>query len=837
MYNRILLLLFQIFLISICNTDNEYMKIIHFDYTNIEKSNISIIKNEFIRIFKSVDYYLGLLFKKNEAKDYNYYNKMYRDLTQHKLKCGLNKLIIFNKKSLIQKDISFLIIPKLEKKAKIKEYSFRKTICKDEYSIPRVITLIFQYKDENILENILKNETEKNYIFSNITQLIFGNIILELHNLKRNKLISAFPEKYLYFTSYKKFMNLTKQDEITFYDNFLYIGNYSYWPVMPYFNDYLSKEYKKEDSIKLSFTEITLNLLTEYPYEVSHCDLLYYKRKKCFRIDQKCLDDCSIEKYFIEYYIDEKNRRLICNLKTGDDLKNQKCGYLYGNVNYHEFMESKNFKENINSNEIQKLLLLNPSPKCPKKHPRTIFFEYMDYYRDDPYYYMKNKISVEYLELKEPNYYVIGKIDKEKSYMAKYRCFVRNNILTKNVPDWNYNVYWDSYPSLDKYNDRGIFFEYNKYQLYGKFPDENINKYDIYIFYNKLKSKYPNDYNYLLETYLWPEEKNKINNKFKNYNYNSDNVWIIKRENEIEINNNDDKNIYPHIFIDLNEIKEKNEKYTINKYLTNPLLINNKKFSMKTFVLVTGFSPLKIYFYRDGYLTFSQSNFTLNKNNLKDNCIHISSEKNEFKCDKNNNSEYIYEDSLFDEKCFIWNFLNFERYCKKKNIDYNMIVNQMEDIIIKTFISLNSDIINKIKKLKIKDRNMFQLFTFDFILDTNNKVYLIDIDKNPSLNSKHLVPVYIYDHLITDILNIVGVVPYSHVDLHKTLDKNIYNYENELFENIDDALCEFTRQKGVFKLLFPLKDNINIYKKYFETIIDENKMLWDKLLKSNVNYE
>ena len=161
----------------------------------------------------------------------------------------------------------------------------------------------------------------------------------------------------------------------------------------------------------------------------------------------------------------------------------------------------------------------------------------------------------------------------------------------------------------------------------------------------------------------------------------------------------------------------------------------------------------------------------------------------------------------------------------------------MKDIIIKTFISVNADIINKIKKLKIKDRNMFQLFTFDFILDTNNKVYLIDIDKNPSLNSKHLVPVYIYDHLISDILNIVGVVPYSHEDLQKPWDENIYNYENEISENIDDALCEFTRQKGVFELVFPLKKNINSYKKYFDKIIDENKMLWDKLLNSDVNYE
>ena len=256
-------------------------------------------------------------------------------------------------------------------------------------------------------------------------------------------------------------------------------------------------------------------------------------------------------------------------------------------------METKSFKENINSNEMQKLLLLKPSPKCPTSHPRTIFFEYMDYYRDDPYYYMKNNINVEYLELKDPKYFVIGKIDKEKSYMAKYRCFVRNNILTKILPDWNYNVYWNTYPSLDNSNDRGIFFEYNKYQLYGKFPDENINKYDIYSFYNKLKNKCPSDYNYLLEKLLCPEEKNAINIKFKNYKYNPDNIWILKREKEIEIDNN---NNYPHIFTGLKEIKGNNEKYIINRYLTNPLLINNKKFSMKTFVLVTGFSPLKYIF-------------------------------------------------------------------------------------------------------------------------------------------------------------------------------------------------------------------------------------------------
>ena len=239
---------------------------------------------------------------------------------------------------------------------------------------------------------------------------------------------------------------------------------------------------------------------------------------------------------------------------------------------------------------------------------------------------------------------------------------------------------------------------------------------------------------------------------------------------------------------------------------------------MKAFVLVTGFSPLKIYLYRDGFLIFSQNEYILNDTNLNDSCIHISSEKNELKCMKKNknkkNNTRLYEKSLYEENCTIWNFLNFERYCKRNDIDFQHIMNQTKDIIIKTFISLSDEIINKYKTSN--DRNMFQLFTFDFIIENNFQLFLIDLDKNPKLNSKHLVPIYIYDHIFSDILNIVGIVPFHHENINKTYDV-ISNkiYKNEIEENVGEAICEFGRPRGMFELVFPNKNNIDIYKKYF----------------------
>jgi hypothetical protein len=43
------------------------------------------------------------------------------------------------------------------------------------------------------------------------------------------------------------------------------------------------------------------------------------------------------------------------------------------------------------------------------------------------------------------------------------------------------------------------------------------------------------------------------------------------------------------------------------------MLINQKKITMKPFAFITVFSPLKIYFYWDGYLFFSQKNYLLNE--------------------------------------------------------------------------------------------------------------------------------------------------------------------------------------------------------------------------------
>ena len=60
------------------------------------------------------------------------------------------------------------------------------------------------------------------------------------------------------------------------------------------------------------------------------------------------------------------------------------------------------------------------------------------------------------------------------------------------------------------------------------------------------------------------------------------------------------------------------------------------------------------------------------------------------------------------------------------------------------------------------------------------------------------------------------------------------NKENNLNDNVDEsinnAFCEFSRPIGDYELIFPLKENIDKYKKFFGNINEENEKFW-KIIK------
>lgn len=69
-------------------------------------------------------------------------------------------------------------------------------------------------------------------------------------------------------------------------------------------------------------------------------------------------------------------------------------------------------------------------------------------------------------------------------------------------------------------------------------------------------------------------------------------------------------------------MQKKKQSKVVQKYVERPLLIGNKKFDLRQWVLVTSWEPLDVYVFDTAYLRLCTSTFTLN--DLSDVYRHLS---------------------------------------------------------------------------------------------------------------------------------------------------------------------------------------------------------------------
>ena len=467
--------------------------------------------------------------------------------------------------------------------------------------------------------------------------------------------------------------------------------------------------------------------------------------------------------------------------------------------------------DNVEDFLRNKYFILIPGKNCGKREIKTFFFKPEHSYKFIKF--KKKDISLKLILSKQetpPTVYVGNMTNIRKKFLMQAG-FTLNSKMGLN------NLYMTPYYINSKFKEGINNFILNKFQKINRFFDyeEYVSKSLIYNNYKRFKDRYPDDYKYLLETYSYPEQKDIIETKFKNYIINKSNcLWMIKPKLGSIGNNISILKDFSHKKIKLNE-------YIITKYLDNPHLIKGYKYDIRFYGLVSSIKPLKLYLYNEGYVRLCSEKYNFSYKSIDKKYGFITN----LSLNKKNKEKYIYPKNIRNlEKSHLWDLETLQKYYKRNNINYNKIFFDVGDIFIKALLTVREKLIQTITENKLEFSNFYHLIGFDIILDDNLKPYLLEFNRRCDFRDDNFAEKYYVYNLIVDTLNIIGLRPINIQNENK-------NKKDKLIDILEDNLCELDRPRGGYELIFPKKDNFRKYKKFFgDRIPEEDQKLWKNLI-------
>uniref|UniRef100_A0A7N8X1U3 Tubulin--tyrosine ligase-like protein 5 n=1 Tax=Mastacembelus armatus TaxID=205130 RepID=A0A7N8X1U3_9TELE len=196
------------------------------------------------------------------------------------------------------------------------------------------------------------------------------------------------------------------------------------------------------------------------------------------------------------------------------------------------------------------------------------------------------------------------------------------------------------------------------------------------------------------------------------------------------------------------------ENILVSRYINNPLLIDEFKFDMRLYVLVTSYDPLLIYVYEEGLARFATVRYDQTSKNIKNTFMHLTN----YSVNKKSSDYVSCDDPEVEDYGNKWSMSAVLRYLKQEGKDTTLLMKQVEDLIIKAVLSAELHIATACKMFVPHKTNCFELYGFDVLIDSNLKPWLLEVNLSPSLACDAPLDLKIKASMIADMFSLVGFV-------------------------------------------------------------------------------
>ncbi|XP_062503753.1 probable tubulin polyglutamylase ttll-15 [Corticium candelabrum] len=195
----------------------------------------------------------------------------------------------------------------------------------------------------------------------------------------------------------------------------------------------------------------------------------------------------------------------------------------------------------------------------------------------------------------------------------------------------------------------------------------------------------------------------------------------------------------------------------VQEFVSNPLLIDGRKFDIGIYTVITSIDPLRVYIYEDEFLLrfCSQPYHPLDVIEVTKYVVtddYTPTWQIQSLVSLYNDYHYSHKQALFT-------------YMRKHGHDPDKVWTAVKESIREAIVSKEPDFKKSLQHFT-SNRNFFELVRFDFVIDENLKIWLMEVNMSPNLSSEHFPPnKWMYEQVIYNSLRLVGVGRMTHSNI------------------------------------------------------------------------
>lgn len=209
----------------------------------------------------------------------------------------------------------------------------------------------------------------------------------------------------------------------------------------------------------------------------------------------------------------------------------------------------------------------------------------------------------------------------------------------------------------------------------------------------------------------------------------------------------------------------------IQQYISNPFLLGGYKWDMRVYVTVTSFNPLEAFIYKDGFARFTTVPYSNDAEDIENKFVHLTNSSiqrhNEDsmlqggRCDEQSRARA--QDAMIGGTKI--NFAVLRDRLRVVGVEWPPVWSRMVEVVLKSLCMAEDHIPGQV--------NSFELFGYDLMLDSNLKVWLIEVNSSPSMGQEHLLDEQVKQPLIGDTINLVDPVAFDRRRLADALHRRV----------------------------------------------------------------